>query len=146
MTLILNQVSYLRDICFIKLVKMKTVIKDEELEVELQELYLTGKQWLSDLEFLESEERFLREQLTGTTASGGANLLSRLDDATLIRTALAGNIEEFMNKLEPLIVNTDSVLHLALVEDFVGLQSAVHNALAVLKGIKYALIENRRAA
>lgn len=125
---------------------MKTVIKDEELEVELQELYLTGKQWLSDLEFLESEERFLREQLTGTTTSGGADLLARLNDATLIRTALAGNIEEFMNKLEPLIVNTDSVLHLALVEDFVGLEAAVHNALAVLKGIKYALIENRRAA
>lgn len=123
---------------------MKTLIKDEELGVELQELYLTGKQWLSDLEFLENEERFLSEQAAGLIIGG--NILARLANAALNRTLLKAEIAGFMNKFEPLTVDTSGGISLQLVEDFVLLQTAVQDALAVLKGIKYALIAGKHAA
>lgn len=117
------------------------------MAVELQELYLTGKQWLSDLDFLESEERFLKHQLTvaaaGTTVN---NLTARLDDAGLVRQKLNTGIHDFLNKVEGLIVQSDSAINLQLVEDFIGLQTAVADALTVLKGIKYGLIERKWAA
>jgi hypothetical protein len=126
---------------------MNTEIKDEALAVELQELYLTGKQWLSDLDFLESEERFLKHQLTvaaaGTTVN---NLTARLDDAGLVRQKLNAGVHDFLNKVEGLIVQSDSAINLQLVEDFIGLQTAVTDALTVLKGIKYGLIERKWAA
>ena len=125
---------------------MKTLIKDEELEMELQELYLTGKQWLSDVEFLANEESFLREQLSAMKTPASCEILARLDSAALINVQLGQNIADFTNKVEPLIVGIDSVVHLQLVEDFACLQEAMLNALTVLKGIKYALVESKRAA
>jgi hypothetical protein len=126
---------------------MNTEIKDEALAVELQELYLTGKQWLSDLDFLESEERFLRHQLTvaaaGTTVN---NLTARLDDAGLVRQQLNDGVHDFLNKVERLIVQSDSAINLQLVEDFISLQTEIAGALNVLKGIKYGLIESKWAA
>jgi hypothetical protein len=41
------------------LITMITTIEDSELDTELQELYLTGKQWLAELEFLSAELIFL---------------------------------------------------------------------------------------
>jgi len=126
---------------------MKTETKDEALAVELQELYLTGKQWLSDLDFLESEEHFLRHQLT--IAAAGTivnNLTARLDDARLIQQKLNDDVHDFLNKMERLIVESGSGINLQLVEDFISLQTAVAGALAVLKSIKYGLIESKWAA
>lgn len=125
---------------------METVVKDEELMVELQEVYLTGKQWLSDLEFMESEQHFLREQLSDRNSAEAQNLMARLDRAGLLREELWLEINNFMNKTEALIVQPNGILQLQLIEDFIRLQTAIASALAVLKGIKYALVEYRRAA
>lgn len=113
---------------------------------ELQEVYLTGKQWLSDLEFMESEETFLRGQLAALMTATDGNLGARLQRACMTRLALTAEIDNFMNKTEVLIVKPEAVLHLQLVEDFIRLQTSIANALAVLKGIKYALVQCRHAA
>lgn len=125
---------------------MKTEIKDEALEMELQELYLTGRQWLSDLEFLATEEGFLREHLLDLPDRVGRNLFDRLDDIAVIRKELGQNIADFINKVGLLIVGINSALHLQLIEDFASLQAAVTTVLGSLKGIKYALVEYRRVA
>ncbi|MBD1386740.1 hypothetical protein IDJ75_15765 [Mucilaginibacter rigui] len=126
---------------------MNTEIKDEVLAVELQELYLTAKQWLSDLDFLESEERFLRNQLA-LSASGNIlnNLTARLNEVGSARQKLNDSTHEFLNKLEGLIVLSEIVITLQLVEEFISLQTAVAGALNTLKSIKYGLIYNKWAA
>ncbi|MDB5145489.1 MAG: hypothetical protein JWQ66_4202 [Mucilaginibacter sp.] len=40
---------------------MKIITKNLQLEDELQELYLESKHWLTDVEFLEDEIRFLKK-------------------------------------------------------------------------------------
>ncbi|MFD0765133.1 hypothetical protein ACFQZI_09725 [Mucilaginibacter lutimaris] len=130
---------------------MKKINEDPELEFELQEVYLTSKQWLSDLAFLEEETRFLEEQLGGTghlhiKVSNQQNLAARLQNARQVHQDIRRKLDDFVNQLEPLLLETDPDPSLKLLEDFIALQAAVGNALIVLKGIKYALVEARRAA
>ncbi|MFD2873740.1 hypothetical protein ACFS5N_14740 [Mucilaginibacter ximonensis] len=152
MTLNLNSLSAAAEICFIKNNQdMKKINEDPELEFELQEVYLTSKQWLSDLAFLEEETTFLEEQLsaaghTPLKASKQQNLAARLQNARQVHQYIRCQLDGFINQLEPLLLQTNPDPNLKLLEDFIALQTAVLDALAVLKGIKYALVEARRAA
>lgn len=130
---------------------MKKINEDQELEFELQEVYLTSKQWLSDLAFLEEETNFLNEQLSGTghpliKASSQQNLAVRLQNARQIHQDIGRRLNAFIDELEPLLLKTDPNPNLKLLEDFNALQTAIRDALTVLKGIKYALVEARKAA
>ncbi len=40
-----------------------TTIQQEELTTELQELYLKGKQWISEMDFQQDETKFLKKHL-----------------------------------------------------------------------------------
>lgn len=130
---------------------MKKINEDPELEFELQEVYLTGKQWQSDLAFLEEESNFLAEQLSESHQPAIAqtsqhNLTTRLAVAREIHSGIRIKLDDFIKQLEPLLLETDPDPDLKLLEDFIALQTAVQDALTVLKGIKYALVEARRAA
>ncbi len=131
---------------------MKTVNKDLELEVELQEVYLTSKQWLSDVKFLEDEGHFLEEQLSANAVASSIAVISRCNLADQVRNAqifhaeIKKEVDGFMHRIEALIVQPDPVLNLRLLEDYIGLQAKVEQALSMLKGIKYALLEARRIA
>ena len=127
---------------------MVRVKEDQELEFELQELYLTGKQWLSDIAFLEEELRFLME-LMGKFAiplpgSGQQRKQQDMMEALSLREAAHTELKQevliYMNKLEPLIVEPDTRINLQLVEDYMLLKGKVENALLDLKSIKYACI------
>ncbi|MEO3402856.1 hypothetical protein AAFN85_03075 [Mucilaginibacter sp. CAU 1740] len=130
---------------------MKKTNEDPELEFELQEVYLTGKQWQSDLSFLEEESNFLAGQLSAPYPPAIAppsqhNLAARLANARDIQGGIRIKLDNFIQHLELLLLVTEPEPDLALLEDFVALQAAVRDALDVLKGIKYALVEARRAA
>ncbi|NHA02565.1 hypothetical protein G7092_02090 [Mucilaginibacter sp. HC2] len=130
---------------------MKTINEDHELEFELQEVYLTSKQWLSDLAFLDEETHFLEEQLTATgdhliPANSQRNLAVRLQNAKQIHSNIRTTLDNFVKRLEPLLLESAPVPDLKLLEDFIALQTAIQDALAILKGFKYALVEARRAA
>ena len=129
---------------------MTATIDDPQLDLELQELYLTGKQWLADLDFLENEQAFLKDLLLKDAGEFPAlpalrpGLLRRLIAASGVHQRLRVDITNFMNKLAPLVVHTDTCIHLQLIGEFTLLQSDVDAALSALKGIKYAIVNARR--
>lgn len=147
----LKLLSVAADICFIKNQDMKKINEDPELEFELQEVYLTGKQWQSDLAFLKEEADFLTEQLSGPThiaiaVTSRQNLATRLANAREIHSGIGIKLDDFIKQLELLLLETAPEPDLKLLEDFIALQTKVRDALDILKGIKYALVEARRAA
>ncbi|WP_345949293.1 hypothetical protein ABDD95_20830 [Mucilaginibacter sp. PAMB04274] len=125
---------------------MKT-LPDNELNTELQELYLTGKQWLSDVEFLSIEQCFLHSLLNQPNFFSIPNAASRFAD-DLVRTEgeerqLYLHILGFMNQLELLICQATINLEMQLIEDFSLLQTEVADALGHLKALKYRMIEQK---
>lgn len=131
---------------------MTTLTTDTKLEFELQELYLTGKQWLSDLEFIRTESLFLNEIMQRSTryispVNAGIDITeiyAKLGQPDKADAGLALEIVSFMNKLEPLIVGTGVNLDLKLIEDFVQLRERVNKALTVLKAAKLLALEINR--
>lgn len=57
------------------------IIKDSALNAELQELYLSNKQWLADLDFLEMELVFLRKRF----GESFSPLLSKEDEVKMAK-------------------------------------------------------------
>lgn len=121
---------------------------DEELALELQELYLTGKQWLSDIAFMEEELGFLKElmgrfslPLPGDPSETKRyEIISALPLREAFHLELKQEVTVFMGKLEPMILGPGRQISLQLIEDYSLLKQKVTDALLKLKAIKYACI------
>lgn len=117
---------------------------DQELEFELQELYLTGKRWMSDMTFMNEKLIFLKEQLTKNPLhlpalqlpEGAEVFIDRLDRAEINQGTLATEVVNFMNKLEPLIVDKAPVIGMSLIEDHCLLDKKNKKALDELEDLK----------
>ncbi|MCQ6959191.1 hypothetical protein [Mucilaginibacter aquariorum] len=123
---------------------MKPATTDQELEFELQELYLTGKRWMSDMTFMNEKLIFLKEQLTKNPLhlpalqlpEGAEVFIDRLDRAEINQGTLATEVVNFMNKLEPLIVDKAPVIGMSLIEDYCLLDKKNKKALDELEDLK----------
>lgn len=124
---------------------MEALTEDTELEFELQEIYLTGKQWLADLAFMDNEHAFLTKLLAGEK-SPARHMEEGLRSAMLEQHDLHKDILHFINKIEQLIVVPGAVIGLSLIDDFISLQTRVGCALLAMKDLKLALTGIRRAA
>lgn len=124
---------------------MEALAEDLELEFELQEIYLTGKQWMADLAFLESEHIFLAAILADKNYRT-EDVEEQLTAAAIVQNKLQTDARDFINKIEDLIVDPNGIIRLSLVDDFIGLEIRVGEALLHMKGIKHALVNARRAA
>ena len=126
---------------------MATGKEDQELEFELQELYLTGKQWLSDIAFLEEELVFLTElmdkspfSLHGTGQGKQEEIMVALSLQNAAHKELKWEVNIYMNKLEPLIIEPNIKIGMLLIEDYIRLKEKVANSLLDLKSLKYACV------
>ena len=123
---------------------MKPATTEQELEFELQELYLTGKRWMSDMTFMNEKLIFLKEQLTKNPLhlpalqlpEGAEVFIDRLDRAEINQGTLAIEVVNFMNKLEPLIVDKAPVIGMSLIEDYCLLDKKNKKALDELEDLK----------
>ncbi|MES2455892.1 MAG: hypothetical protein V4594_10140 [Bacteroidota bacterium] len=101
---------------------MTTAIENIELDTELQELYLIGKQWLSDLEFLQEELAFLGK-LAEITAlpelHADYEQIFLLEKTHLV---LKADAVEFLKKIEHLIGSPDKAISIELLEEHVLLK------------------------
>ena len=98
---------------------MTTAIEDNELDDELQELYLVNKQWLSDLEFLDTEVEFL----TKLAANNAITIvrteeLNNLHDIENTYVSLKKDVLAYLHQLEPLIVAEKKDLDMAFIENY----------------------------
>ena len=123
--------------------KMTIAIEDEQLETELQELYLTGKQWLSDTNFMENELIFLTGLVKDLPNDGQAAFRPLMDSIRTDNEKLRAGAVALMHKLQPLIVKKDICLDRSLVDNFINLQRAAANTLKELKSLKYRVVRTR---
>jgi len=99
---------------------MTTPIEDNELNAELQELYLTGKQWLSDLDFFEIEIKSVaRLSVTIPGIKGSAGNPINLSQSYGL---LKDEIIKFMNALGMLINAPEKQITLKLLENHIRLR------------------------
>lgn len=125
---------------------MTTKIEDEQLETELQELYLTGKQWLSDADFIQDEELFLTGLIKDMPAEVQEIFQPLIDDVRTANEKLRSEVLAFMWTLETLIIRKEAKLDRTLIDNFVILQQSVTDILEKLKLLKYRVVQLQRAA
>jgi hypothetical protein len=123
---------------------MTIAIEDQQLEMELLELYLTGKQWLSDSDFMEDEVIFLRGLVYDLPNSGQSLFLPRLAEIKAENEMLRTRTVALMHRLEPVIVKKTRRLDRSLIDNFVNLQQAAAHALEELKLVKFCIVQARR--
>ena len=128
---------------------MTTEIEDAELNTELQELYLKSKQWISELDFMESELEFLKK-LYGRTFSilvleddfeKISEILIKAAKVELNQTELRESINKFMHQLEHLITLPNQRLNLILIQTDTQLEIRLHALLRAFQSVKGTVFE-----
>ncbi|HTE00107.1 MAG TPA: hypothetical protein VK668_12520 [Mucilaginibacter sp.] len=129
---------------------MKTIIEDNELNTELQELYLVSKKWISDLEFLDSELEFLKKLFQTHSfvqfLEQDLAMLLKLDNA---HSELKSDVTLYMHLLEPLIVDPEHKLNVDLIEIYAKLESRLAEILLnfrTLRATAFTLNKNELKA
>ena len=128
---------------------MTTEIEDAELNTELQELYLKSKQWISELDFLESELEFLKK-LYGRTFSilvleddfeKISEILIKAAKVEINQMELRESINKFMHQLEHLITLPNQRLNLILIQTDTQLEIRLHALLRAFQSVKGTVFE-----
>jgi hypothetical protein len=125
---------------------MTTVIEDNQLEAELQELYLVDKQWLSDLEFLDTELEFLRKlAATSSAASTRDEELNKLVVIENTYNFLKKDLRAYLHQLEPLIIAKSKLLDLSLIENYGLLKTRLAGMFQQCQKLKKEIFEATKA-
>lgn len=123
---------------------MTTVIEDNQLNAELQELYLLSKDWISDIEFLERDLDFLKK-LFGETFSPLvqkdnyeliADILINTAKIDKTQVSLKIDILNYLHNLEQLINNCDQSFYLNLLETHTKLEQKLRTLILDFKAVK----------
>lgn len=109
---------------------MTTSIEDNELNVELQELYLTGRQWLADLDFFENEIIFLMKVCkTAIKLPDQHEFTERLSNLRCHYEALKTDTRKLINAWGILTVASEKKIELSLLEDHIQLKLKIEDLL-----------------
>lgn len=124
---------------------MTTEIEDNELNTELQELYLIGKRWLSDLDYFEVDLKilhklFAKELCTLIRKEGYENIAGivlNIGDIENRREHIRTGVLRFMQHLEPLIINPNQKIDLNLIETQSTLQREIGSLLHAFQSTRH---------
>jgi hypothetical protein len=125
---------------------MTIAIEDSQLDAELQELYLINKQWLSDLEFLDTEFEFLRK--LAATASVAVIRNEELNSLFMIKNSysfLKPDLLAYLHKLEPLIKAESKQLDLTLIESYTQLKTRLADMFDQCRKLKKEIFDVTKA-
>lgn len=124
---------------------MTTAIEDGELNTELQELYLEAKQWIADLDFLDSELAFLNKLTANLTAQAaqkdGIEKLAGVEKAYL---GLKEEMLAFLRKLEPLISQKKEKFNIDLIETYTHLKWRLDEVLHSCQTVKNSVFDHSK--
>lgn len=123
---------------------MNTLMSDNELEAELQELYILAKHWQQDISFLENETRFFRSVLSryqpqGAEVSRKAEFLLNISAQEERLETLKNKIPAFLSFLEPFIGNLKKEMDLSFLSKYNQLETELRQLFNVIKTTKAAL-------
>ena len=125
---------------------MKTIIMDEQLEYELQELYLLSKHWTSDINFVEDEVRILKDildkylgRMGDLQAKEAENFEKILIQQDAVILDLKNKIQEFLKFVEPYINDSKKEIGLNFIEKFSSLGADIREQSEYVKLLKKLL-------
>ena len=125
-----------------------TVALDPELECELQELYMLSNHWISDIQFVEHEIRFLKNILHKYLVPALKNdQLIEMETFNKTLTRLNADIPVLKNKILDLlkfigpylIDETNTEINLSLLEKFTALETEIKALFENVKQVKRLL-------
>lgn len=121
---------------------MTTVIEDNELDTELQELYLKNKQWITDLDFFEKELQFLKDfqkkklAILSDKYGEGIEISVRIYNAQTYYTDLKENLFNFSRQIEDLIKKPKQGFSMSLIDTYAALELKIHTATRAFRKVK----------
>lgn len=131
---------------------MATVINDDQLDQELQELFIISNHWNSDVCFIQDEIRFLKNALNKyrpytkyLQAGEAANFYKILETQTATTVAVKDKISVFTRSIEMFIIDPKKQLGLDMLERFNGLGTEIQSIsqyTKLLRKLVLAFIED----
>ena len=121
---------------------MTTTIEDNELNTELQELYLKNKQWITDLDFFENELKFLHDfqqkklAILSDKYGEGIEISVRIYNAQTYYTSLKEDLFDFMHQIESLIKKPKQCFDMTLIDTYAALELKIHKATRAFRKVK----------
>src|ERR1700741_2168159 len=124
---------------------MITKKEEGELDTELQELYLVSKQWITDLEFLDSELDFLKK-LTGHQRPDAVRAEEYAQIAALAQTyaILKTRVTSYLHRLERLITHDEGDIGLELREEYSRLQGGLKEVLRTCSTLRNTVFDRSK--
>lgn len=126
---------------------MTTLTPDQELESELQELYILVRHWQHDIGFIEEELQFFRNVLNKYLPSNPGDDIafkitefsSEIQKQEKHVAALKTKIPDFLNFLEPFIGNIKREMDLTFLAKYNQLQIELQELFTDVRATKMAL-------
>ena len=123
---------------------MTTTIEDNELKIELQELYLESNKWVADLNGLTSDLQFLKELFRKTFSpliknndfENIAEVVIKASRLKKMPPELKAEIINYQYQLSLLILETDHTFRLKLIELHSRLKMELNNIINAFKSVK----------
>ncbi|HEY0244065.1 MAG TPA: hypothetical protein VGC01_00755 [Mucilaginibacter sp.] len=119
---------------------MEPIIDNTQLDCELQELYMESSHWISDINFVEDEIKFLKKVLNGyliyadnLQLNEADNFIKVLDLQEKEALGIKTKIHDFLKFIEPLVTNTRDKIGIDLIEKFISLQTEMASLTEYVK-------------
>jgi hypothetical protein len=121
-----------------------TTIENNELETELQELFLIGKQWNADLSFIECELTILNKLFKKASFLLVKSDFNKLSGLNRIHFDLNKRIQYYFQQLEVLILDQNHNIDISLVDTYVSLEKDLEQALMRLQAFKNCIFQTNK--
>lgn len=121
-----------------------TTIADNELQTELQEMYMQATHWLQDISFLETETQFFRNIIlryppADPVVSRAAEFSTKITEQENRLSELKFKIPVFLSFLEPFIGNNSQVMDLGFLNRYNLLQNELTALFNIIRDTKNEL-------
>jgi len=121
-----------------------TTIENNELETELQELFLIGKQWNADLSFIECELTILNKLFKKASFLLVKSDFNKLSGLNRIHFDLNKRIQYYFQQLEVVIIDQKHNIDINLVDTYVSLEKDLEQALKRLQAFKNGIFQTNK--
>lgn len=121
-----------------------TTIENNELETELQELFLIGKQWNANLSFIECDLNMLDKLFKKASFILVKSDFDRLSGLNRICADLKKRIHDYFQQLEPLIADPRQTIDFSLIDQYTKLEGEIEQALIRLQTFKNKIFQTNK--
>lgn len=121
-----------------------TTIENNELETELQELFLISKQWNADLSFIECELTILNKLFKKASFLLVTSDFNKLSALNSIHFDLNKRMQYYFQQLEVLILDQKQNIDISLADTYVSLEKDIAQALKRLQAFKNCIFQTNK--